>query len=141
MTPAQRDAVVAEARGWVGTPYHHHARIKGVGVDCAQLLCAVYESAGVIPHVDPGFYPVEWHLHQSEELYEQWLAQYGEPIPLEAALPGDVAMFKFGRTFSHSSILVGGGLAIHAYLHREVLLSNINEEPLQGRLVKYWSIG
>lgn len=33
----QRAAVAQEALAWLGTPYHHHARIKGVGVDCAQI--------------------------------------------------------------------------------------------------------
>ena len=38
---ASRAAVVAEAIAWLGTPYHHRARIKGVGVDCAQLALGV----------------------------------------------------------------------------------------------------
>ena len=33
-----RAAVVAAAREWIGTPYHHMADIKGVGCDCAMLL-------------------------------------------------------------------------------------------------------
>ena len=50
----QRQAVVAEALTWLGTPYHHRARVKGAGVDCGQLLAAVFEGAGVLRHVDPG---------------------------------------------------------------------------------------
>lgn len=41
MTPLelqQRAAVIAEAESWLSTPYHHEARIKGHGVDCAQIL-------------------------------------------------------------------------------------------------------
>lgn len=33
---------VAEAITWLGTPYHHQGRVKGVGVDCGTLLCEVY---------------------------------------------------------------------------------------------------
>jgi len=28
-----RQAIIAEARSWIGTPYLHHGRVKGVGVD------------------------------------------------------------------------------------------------------------
>ena len=42
MSDAQRAAVVAEARSWIGTPYHHAADVKGHGVDCAMLLIRVY---------------------------------------------------------------------------------------------------
>jgi hypothetical protein len=61
----------------MGTPYHHHARIKGVGVDCAQLLCGVYEAAGLVPHIETGHYPHDWHLHRGEELFAGWLDRVG----------------------------------------------------------------
>ena len=44
----QRDLVVKEAYSWIGTPYHHQAMIKGVGVDCALILLAVFREAGLI---------------------------------------------------------------------------------------------
>lgn len=138
MTPAQRDAVVAEALTWLGTPYHHHGRIKGVGVDCAQILCVVYETVGVVPHVDPGFYPVDWHLHRSEELYAQSLLKYAERT--STPQPGDVALFKFGRCYSHGAIVVNDGLLVHSYIGRGVILSRADEEPLEGRDVIYWKI-
>ena len=28
---------VAEALTWLGTPYHHQGRVKGVGVDCRSI--------------------------------------------------------------------------------------------------------
>lgn len=28
---------VTEALTWLGTPYHHQGRIKGVGVDCRSI--------------------------------------------------------------------------------------------------------
>ena len=38
MTEAEtRAAIVAEAMSWIGTPYHSHARIKGVGVDLSLI--------------------------------------------------------------------------------------------------------
>lgn len=137
---AEREAVAAEALTWLKTPYHHHARIKGVGVDCAQLLCAVYEACGLVEPVDPGMYAVDWHLHHSEEQFSGWMQKYarlqapGTPIGL-----GDVVLFKFGRTFSHGSIYVGDGLFVHSYLHLGVIMSRTTEEPLSGRDMQHWS--
>jgi hypothetical protein len=53
MTNLRRLAVVAETDGWIGTPFHHAARLKGIGVDWLMLLAEVYECAGVAAHVEP----------------------------------------------------------------------------------------
>jgi cell wall-associated NlpC family hydrolase len=53
----ERLRVVRVAQSWLGTPYHHHAALRGVGVDCAYLLIEVYAEAEVIPRRDPGYYP------------------------------------------------------------------------------------
>lgn len=136
-----RETVIAEARTWLGTPYHHHARIKGVGVDCAQLLCAVFEACGMVPHVDPGFYAVDWHLHHSEEQFIAWLDKFGtEVTDGSEALPGDVVIWKYGRCFSHGSIYTGNGFFIHSYLRLGVIESRADEEPLQGRERRHWRL-
>jgi cell wall-associated NlpC family hydrolase len=141
-----RALVVQEARSWLGTPYHHHGRVKGVGVDCAQLLCAVFETCGLVPHVDTGFYPVDWHLHRGEELFVQTLAPHAVQLQDDAPrAPGDVFVFRYGRTFSHGAIYVdddsaGRGLLVHSYVGRGVILSGFHEEPLCGRAFQHWSI-
>ena len=134
----QRESVVAEALSWLGTPYHPHARIKGVGVDCAHILCAVYENAGIVQHVDPGYYDSCWHLHRNEELYLQWIERYCEPV--EVVAPGDVVLYRFGRTYSHSAIVIDDDLVLHAYIGRGVVLSRLSEEPLAGRDSTRWGL-
>lgn len=32
---------LVEAREWIGTPYHHQAAIKGVGVDCIRFITTI----------------------------------------------------------------------------------------------------
>lgn len=141
---AQRAAVAAEALAWLRTPYHHHARVRGVGVDCVQILCAVYEAAGVVPHVEPGDYAHDWHLHHSDELYLQGLLRLGavefDPAVQTPAL-GDVALFRFGRCWAHGAILATPeGQLVHAYLGRGVVLSRLDEEPLAGRQVRWFTV-
>lgn len=135
-------AAVSAAWTWHGTPYHHHGRIKGVGVDCAQLLCAVFEESGQVPHIETGTYPVDWHMHRGEEMFSAWLARYGTLQPVGTAhAPGDVFLFRFGRTFSHGSILVDENLLIHSYIGRGVIVSRFTEEPLSGRETQHWKVG
>ncbi|WP_428421976.1 hypothetical protein [Methylibium sp.] len=139
---AQRAAVATEVLSWLGTPYHHHARIKGVGSDCAQILCAVFEAVGRVGHIDLGNYPRDWHLHRSEELYEQLLEQHGARRLPEGVAPqvGDIATFKFGRTYSHGGIFVDGETLVHAYVNASVTLTRLSEAPLAGRPAHFWTL-
>ena len=142
--PQQRTAVVQAALGWMGTPYHHHARVKGVGVDCAQLLCGVFEACALVPPVDTGHYPADWHLHHSEEMFSAWLQRYAHlRAPGAAPQLGDVLLFKFGRTYSHGSVVVQAApevIVIHSYIKRGVHLSRLSEAPLEGRDTQHWSL-
>jgi NlpC/P60 family putative phage cell wall peptidase len=134
----QRAAVVAEALTWQATPYHHHARIKAAGVDCVQLLCAVYEACGLIEHVDPGVYATDWHLHHSEELYIAGLLKHAHQV--ERPQVGDAVLFRFGRCYSHGGLLVAPDTVLHAYINRGVILTRLDEEPLAGRPMQAWSM-
>ena len=134
-----RAAVVAEARSWIRTPYHHMGRIKGAGADCLSLLAEVYERAGVVPHVEIPYYPPDWHLHRDLERYLMGLADYGRPT--DTPLPGDIAMFKYGRCFAHGGIVSAWPALIHADMHlRMVLEGDANAGDLFGRQVRFFDV-
>ncbi len=44
-----RADVLAEARTWLGTPWHHSACVKGEGVDCVYFPFAVCRDLGILP--------------------------------------------------------------------------------------------
>lgn len=134
----QRNRVIAEARTWLRTPYHHQGRIKGAGVDCLMLLCEVYQAVGLLPFIDPRPYPRDWHLHRSEERYASGLLEYARPV--EVPKPGDVALFKFGRCFSHGAIMFGETDVIHSYIGQGVVQADIHQVPLAGRQVQFFSM-
>ena len=134
-----REAICKAALDWMHTPYHHHARVKGVGVDCANLLVAAYAEAGLTEQIDLGFYPHDWHMHKSEEMFLGWVKKIGL-MQISAPRMGDVAVFQFGRTFSHGAIMTGEETAIHSYINMGVIISRLDEAPLQGRAVQYWSL-
>lgn len=143
-----REKVVAEAITWIGTPYHPQARIKGPrgGVDCGMLLIEVFKRTGLSPDIDPGNYAPEWHLHRGEEMYLGWIAEHcaevsvalGQPPPL----PGDVAVYKFGRCYAHGAIVVAWPLLVHAHLpDGQVAYGDGEQNPLVERDVKFFSWG
>lgn len=111
----QRALVVAEARKWVNTPYHSCADILGVGCDCGMLIVRAFVDSGLTPPFDPRPYSSDWHLHRSEERY---LGFVGDRCALvEEPQPGDVAMFMYGRCYSHGGIITGASpvTMIHAF--------------------------
>lgn len=140
-SPEERAAVVAEARTWLRTPYHHYARVKGAGVDCAQLPIAVYSAVDLIPALDPS-YARQWHLHRSEELYLAEVLRWArEVLSAAEAGPGGFVLWKYGRTFSHGGILIGGGEVIHAVEGQGVLVANIEHQgPLSERDRRFFTL-
>jgi cell wall-associated NlpC family hydrolase len=141
MTPVDRQRVVSEAWTWLKTPYHSGARIKGVGVDCGQILLGVFEAVGLVPHTDTGYYPPDWHLHRSEEQYIGWLDRFCVRLPRSVPpLHGDIALFRYGRCYSHGAILVEDNLLIHAYVNLGVIASRYTEAPLEGREYMHWTL-
>jgi NlpC/P60 family putative phage cell wall peptidase len=138
MNGDQRSAVLAEARAWIGTPYHHMGRVKGAGADCLTLLAEVYERAGVTGHIEVPFYPPDWHLHRDMERYLEGLLRYAREFagPPE---PGDVVLFKMGRCFAHGAIVTAWPKLIHALAGAAVLEGDATQGILRGRAVRFFS--
>jgi cell wall-associated NlpC family hydrolase len=145
MNEAERAQVVAEARAWIGTPYHHCADVRGAGVDCAMLIVRVYCDLELVERFDPRPYPPDWYLHRSEERYLGHILARAHRV--ERPLPGDVFLLKYGRTFSHGGIVTKPDplIVVHAFRpHHIVVEEEIARCPdlahrLKGALyASYW---
>ncbi|HUN96339.1 MAG TPA: hypothetical protein VMU69_08880 [Bradyrhizobium sp.] len=132
-----RQRVIAEAEAWLATPYHHMARLKGVGCDCLTLLAAVYHAAGVIPAIEIPYYPPDWHLHRGVERYMNGLLAHA--CEIEEPQPADVALFRFGRCFSHGAVVVEWPRLIHAWHAGGVLRGDATQPLLADRPVRFFS--
>jgi len=134
-----RLAIIAEARSWIGTPYHYGARVKGPqgGVDCALLLAEVYARAGAVPAIPtPQPYPpADLPLHRTAEGYVRTVLEHAREIagPPEgpAPLPGDVVIWKWARAFWHAGIVTAWPLMIHASANQPVQEASAEQ---RGRL-------
>jgi NlpC/P60 family putative phage cell wall peptidase len=140
-----REAVVAAARAWIGTPYHHAADIKGVGVDCAMLLVRVYVDLGLVEAFEPRPYTRDWFLHRDEERFMGHLFARAREIRQADAKPGDVILFKIGRCYAHGGIVTKTGplTIVHAFAPAKAVLEEaigktpaINEKP--RKFFSYW---
>lgn len=121
----QRNAVITEAMSWLRTPHHNGARVKGEGVDCGQFPIAVYSACGLMPAVDTGSYPHDFHMHRSEEWYLSIAQKYGKEIEVDRVKRGDFALYKIGRIFSHGAIVIKWPEEIiHAYTGVGVTLAH-----------------
>jgi cell wall-associated NlpC family hydrolase len=123
MSISSRQRIVEVAHTWLGTPYHIMGRVKGSGCDCLTLLAEVYAEAGIVPHIDIPFYSHDWHLHRGAERYLEGLLRYTSECTY-LPQPGDIALWKFGRCFSHGAIIIEWPAIIHAYAGRACVLEN-----------------
>jgi cell wall-associated NlpC family hydrolase len=135
----QRANVCTQAQAWLGTPWRHAARVPGAGVDCAQLLIAVYSAAGLIDEFDPGAYASDHMLHSSQPVFEHWCRTLARPVDVPQL--GDVVLWHLGRVFSHGGIVMEWpGRVVHAYRpYGMVCETPANVARLDGRAVQFFS--
>ncbi len=126
-----REAIVAEARSWLGTPWQHQARAKGVGVDCAGLVIGVSRALGLVTAgMDVNHYA---RMPDGRSLLahcDEWMRR----VALALARPGDVLVMRFDEHPQHLAIVADyahGGLAIvHALDSRDRKRARVVEHRL-----------
>lgn len=112
----RRSVVIAEARTWIGTPYHHQASLKGVGCDCLGLLRGVWrEVVGAEPEAPPA-YSRDWAEALGRETLAEAAGRHMTPVDVADARPGDVVLFALSDAApaKHCAILSAPGRMIHA---------------------------
>lgn len=131
-----RAAIIAEAARWIGTPFHHRQRCHGRGVDCVNLLIAVYAAVGVAPQIETPWYPHDWHMHKDDEMLVETLKLYARPV--SAGMSGDIAVYGYGRSISHAAIIEDAANVIHAYKPAE-RVCRTERSTLESRLAAEWT--
>lgn len=107
----KREEIVAEARTWLGTPWVHQHCLKGVAVDCAQMVMDVGRACQVLPAGlvlnDYGRDPDGTILHMCDT--------HLDPVPRGGMQAGDVVVIRVLHQPQHVGIVanhVHGGLSI-----------------------------
>jgi NlpC/P60 family putative phage cell wall peptidase len=111
-----RTRIVALARAWIGTPYHHQASLRGVGTDCLGLVRGIWrELHGSEAQALPA-YTRDWAEGSGRETLLEAARRHLIEIPPFDAQPGDVLVFRWRRNTlaKHCAILSKPAAMIHA---------------------------
>jgi cell wall-associated NlpC family hydrolase len=104
-----------------------------------MLLLETYERVGLIPRIDPDHYSMDFMCHRSDEWFTETILKYADEIFEPPYFPGDVVMFRWGRIFSHSGIIIGWPQIIHASAPDHcVTYADLSLSPLAGRVKRYF---
>lgn len=138
---------LAEARGWIGTPYRHQSSCKGAGADCLGLLRGVWRALyGREPEPVPAYTP-DWSEAAGQERLWQAARRHLIARPLSQAGPGDVVLFRMApaAVAKHLGLVSAGcpdapgGRFIHAYSGHGVVESALSA-PWRRRVVAAFAL-
>lgn len=101
--------IVQEAKTWIGTPFKHQGRVKGLGVDCVGLIIGIAHAF----HLTDFDYAAYSHAPDGITM-QKLLNQHLHAIPIHTAKAGDIVLMRFDAQPQHVGILSDYGL-IHAY--------------------------
>jgi NlpC/P60 family putative phage cell wall peptidase len=121
-----RQDVVKEALSWEGTPYHHQAHLKNVGVDCAGLITGVYGAITGTQPVLPKYSP-RWAEANTNEMLLLHARKYLIERHDGIWEPGDVLVFRVKNALSakHCGIVTADNQMIHAIWERKAQVTCI----------------
>jgi len=108
----RRSDIVAAARGWVGTPYHWQASVKGRGCDCKGLIVGVARELG-LPEADSIHARLANYASVDVARLKRGLRDLFAAT--SEALPGDVLLLRVAGHAQHLALYAGDGRMIHTY--------------------------
>lgn len=152
--PHAEHSLIAEAEGWVGTPFAPYAALKGVGVDCIHLAAELYSRTGALPDFALPFYNLDHSVHHpTSDLFPKieatgrfrrlWDDQDDDralPDDPSALLVGDLFCFRVGAAPFHLGVHLGQRLFIHVLARRKVLVSTLEDSTWRSRLLRIYRL-
>lgn len=131
-----RPKIVAAARQWIGTPFHHQASLLQIGCDCLGLVRGVWrEIIGAEPEAAPP-YGVDWAAVDRGDYLRDALTRHFHPVDKLDYRAGDVLLFCF-RPFgpaTHLGVATSTTHMVHAHSGAGVTETAICE-PWRKRIV------
>jgi NlpC/P60 family putative phage cell wall peptidase len=134
-----REAIVAEARRWIGTPYRHQASTIGAGADCLGLVRGIWRNLfQAEPEAIPPYTP-DWSEPTREEALLFAAQRHLLPKPLDSHQIGEVILFRMSAAgvAKHLGISAerdGAPTVIHSYTGHGVVESFLTL-PWQQKIV------
>ena len=111
-----RADIVAAARAWLGTPYHHQASERGAGADCLGLVRGVWRDLYGCDAELPPAYSRDWAEASGEETLIAAATRHLVAVDPGKRGAGDVVIFRLRANLvaKHAAILASPDTFIHA---------------------------
>lgn len=116
-----RQEIVTRARACVGTPWHHQARLPGVGMDCVGLVVHAFKD--IVDIIDRVAYS---RIGNAGMLMDHILAIGCVEVSKEELELADVVFFRIGGRMQHACII--SGKAPLMMVHVPVMGAGVCEE-------------
>ncbi len=132
--------MIEKMREFLGTPFHHQGRVKGVGVDCAGLLIEGTKEAGLkgVPDL------TGYRRSPDGSTLQQIMDDYLDRVPKgENWQVGDILLFQFdGVMPQHMGMVTqfDPPYMIHAYSVARKVVEHIVDDIWLKRLVRVYRI-
>lgn len=133
------DKILAAARGWLGTKFHHQGRKKNVGVDCIGLIVGVAQELGLHEHITTND-RLNYARQPDESELQNALVENLREVDLQV---GAIALFSIDGRAQHVGIITdyaGCGL-IHAYIQAKKVVEHSLDDEWKKRLISCYSFG
>lgn len=106
------NAIVAQARKWVGTPYRYGGKSRK-GTDCSGMVMAIFDDVASVK------LPRDSRSQRN----------FCRDVPRDAIQTGDLVFFDTAKNgnIGHVGLYIGNGEMIHASSSRGVVVSNLDE--------------
>ncbi len=124
------ELIVATARGALGTPFRHQARVLGLGLDCAGLLVHVCQELGLPVEDVQGYGRNPWNGLLEQAIRRQ---PFLREVSRQALQPGDVLLMRFSQAPQHVAIATDAGI-IHAYEHSGAVVEHRLADVWRARI-------
>jgi NlpC/P60 family putative phage cell wall peptidase len=126
-----RPRIVALARQWLGTPYHHQASLRGIGTDCVGLVRGIWrELYGTEAQASLPAYTRDWAEAGGRETLIEAARRHLIEIPPVEAQPGDVLVFRWRRHAPAKHCAVLSALPLPACGERAGVRGSQAEPPI-----------
>lgn len=121
-----RQAIVREARSWIGTRYRHQGRAKGIGVDCIGLIGGI---AAALNLTGAQEWAMDRDLHNYARtpdptlLLAACLRYFDRVASVAEAREGDILLFSLQNQPRHFAVISVAGSGPMRVVHAYALLA------------------
>jgi cell wall-associated NlpC family hydrolase len=134
---ALRVALIAEARTWIGTPWRHQGRLKGIACDCVGHIVCVPRALGIFP---PDFDINGYARNPEPAVMKRFLDLYLDRVePASRRRGGDVLWLHPRRIPQHLGIYTFDNTIIHAIDAIRGVREHVLDERWRRAISGVWS--